>query len=127
MLLQKLIAQTALPVLSLYNRWCEDMPGRHSVARAENLHIEVPNRDFGFQWYSQGFYVAAPFARALGEHHMMNLNRFGWDMLVNFFLINHNLDVGYTFPSMLQHRGVVSSGLWGQHASSCYLEDVDRR
>ena len=123
-LLQNLTEQTRLSVMSLYNLWCETLGGRRAVATSGLLSAEVPDRGWGFQWFSQGFYVAAEFARPLGEHHLVHLNTYCWDKLVNYFLVAHNLDVAYTYPSVLQHRGRVSTGPWGDHASTCYLGDT---
>ena len=123
-LLQSVLQQAPLPIVSLYNHSCENLPGRRSVAQEGSFHAEVPERWWGFQWYSTGLYIAAPFARPLGAHHLVHLNSFCWDKLINYFLAAHNLDVAYTYPSMIQHRGLVSTGTWGQHESHCYLGDM---
>lgn len=122
-LLQESLMGTTLPIVSLYNQSCEDLPGRRRVSNHGRLSLESPSRDFGIKWYSQGFWVAPEITQALGEHQFIHMNGFCWDGLINTFLEAHGLDSGYCYPSLIQHRGVVSTGPWHEHVSRCFLDD----
>ena len=122
-ILHQILQSTPVPIISLYNVFCQQLQGRVSLLSRAGVSLDQPSREAEFI-RTQGLYFSASVANELGRHQFLRINGYCWDRLLNFFLEDRDMDMGYTFPSLLQHRGHVSSGNWGVHETGCYLDDV---
>ena len=103
-------------VLSLYNNkcWGEDTPLEFAKPR-----IKRHGRSSFWGTQSVAFFGAASYD--VGTYVQAHLGELPFDLLINRYLKRGAYSLGYVYPSMVQHMGVLTSGLGFHHTSDCYM------
>lgn len=121
--LDALLATSQPHVLSLYNRRCTSVPN-FEPARREGPQLASARRDQvkGRFWGTQGVAFRAEEGLAAGRYLQAYLGEQPFDLLLDRFMRERQRELGYAYPSMVQHMGVQTTGLGYHHQSDCFVE-----
>lgn len=112
-----------LPIVSLYNRFAPPWPPGKGIQVADLVTVNLARARPAFT-STQAMYVDASIARALGDYLLLRMHTMPYDLLINAFIRQHQLWVGHTYPSLVQHVGNVTTGLGEFHQSRCFVASI---
>lgn len=109
------------PVMSLYNYYCELLPGASENPKETMKVLAYPARALDWEFArTQAMIYDASVARDIGNYLSVRIEKRPLDLMVDEWMRQHDIVLGFAQPSVVQHIGVESSGLGARHQSRCF-------
>lgn len=121
--IRPLLQQGRTGVYALYNDRCGNVEGWWQ-AQGSSLTVgtSVIRQSDGFPT-TQAIVYAANVANELGNYLMLRAGRESYDYMTGRYLAQFQYEIGYVYPSIVQHVGFSTTGLSGDHPprTGCFL------